>query len=221
MPEVNRHPGEESFTSTTAQAAQAEADAARAEVPTARATHGPITSSPHSLRNRLGRVLWGVCYAVLVRPSPRPFFGWRRFWYRLFGARLAGTARIYPRARVWAPWNLRLGDLATLGDGAEVYCVAPVTLHDRAAISQYVYLCAATHDYRDPGLPLVPLPITLEHDVWVAADVFVGPGVTIGAGTVVGARSSVFNDLPAWSVCVGAPARAVKRRSFTTETPRH
>ena len=45
-----------------------------------------------------------------------------------------------------------------------------------------------------------------------AADVFVGPGVTVGTGTVVGARSSVFADLPAWTVCVGSPARPVKER---------
>ncbi len=193
-----------------------DAELLRAEVPRAR-PGGPITASPHSLRHRLGRVLWGVCYVVFFRPSPRPFFAWRRFWLRLFGARVGRHARVYPRATIWAPWNLRLGELSTIGDLAEVYCVAPVTLGDRAAISQYVYLCAATHDYRSAGLPLVPLPITLERDVWVAADVFVGPGVTIGAGTVVGARSSVFSDLPAWSVCVGSPARAVKKREMVDE----
>jgi putative colanic acid biosynthesis acetyltransferase WcaF len=61
-------------------------------------------------------------------------------------------------------------------------------------------------------MPLVPRPIVLEDDVWIAADVFVGPGVTVATGTVVGARSSVFNDLPAWKVCVGNPARPVSDR---------
>jgi putative colanic acid biosynthesis acetyltransferase WcaF len=53
----------------------------------------------------------------------------------------------------------------------------------------------------------------------VAADAFVGPGVTIGAGAVVGARSNVFGDLPAWTVCVGSPARPVKRRTLTDAAP--
>ena len=50
---------------------------------------------------------------------------------------------------------------------------------------------------------------------FMAADVFVGPGVTIADGTVVGARSSVFNDLPEWSVAIGTPATVVRARTLT------
>ena len=64
-------------------------------------------------------------------------------------------------------------------------------------------------------MPLVPRPIALEDDVWIATDVFVGPGVRVGAGTVVGARASVFGDLPAWKVCVGSPARPVNDRALS------
>jgi acetyltransferase-like isoleucine patch superfamily enzyme len=35
-------------------------------------------------------------------------------------------------------------------------------------------------------------------------------GVTIGEGAVVGARSVVTNDVPAYAVAVGSPARVVK-----------
>lgn len=198
---------------TTPAAAQHEPFPTREAKPSG-AVRAPDTASPHGLCNRVARVLWSICYVVFVRYSPRPCMGWRRFWLRLFGATLGRRARVYPGARVWAPWNLTMGQDACLGDGCEVYCVARVTLGDRAAVSQYAYLCAATHDYRDRRLPLVPLPITLGCDVWIAADVFVGPGVTIGDGVVVGARSSVFDDLPPWTVCVGTPARAVKKREL-------
>ena len=87
-----------------------------------------------------------------------------------------------------------------------------MSLGDRVTVSQYAHLCAGTHDHTLRGMPLVPKPIVLEDDVWIAADVFVGPGVRVGAGTVVGARSSVFGDLPAWKVCVGNPARPVSDR---------
>jgi putative colanic acid biosynthesis acetyltransferase WcaF len=61
-------------------------------------------------------------------------------------------------------------------------------------------------------MPLTTAPITIEEGAWVAADAFIGPGVTIGEGAVVGARSSVFKSLEAWTVAVGNPARAIKRR---------
>nr|WP_276611693.1 hypothetical protein [Thiorhodococcus mannitoliphagus] len=57
-------------------------------------------------------------------------------------------------------------------------------------------------------------PITVGADAWITADVFVGPGVTIGDGVVVTARSSVFDDLPSWTVVRGNPAVFVKVRRF-------
>ena len=90
-----------------------------------------------------------------------------------------------------------------------------MTLGDRVTVSQYAHLCAGTHDHTRRAMPLVPKPIVLGDDVWIAADVFVGPGVRVRTGTVVGARSSVFGDLPAWKVCVGTPARPVADRVLT------
>lgn len=172
----------------------------------------PEQSSPHSLGNRLGRLVWGVVYLLLFRPSPRPCHFWRNWLLRIFGARMHPSARVFASARVWAPWNLRMGRHAMISERVDVYNVSPITLGDRAAVSQYSFLCTASHDHEFSTLPLVHAPISIGADAWVAADVFVAPGVTIGAGSVVGARSSVFKDLPAWMVCVGNPARPVKPR---------
>ena len=37
------------------------------------------------------------------------------------------------------------------------------------------------------------------------------PGVTIGCGAVIGANAVVTEDVPAYSLAVGAPARIVRR----------
>ena len=139
----------------------------------------PQQTSPHSAGNRAARVLWGVLCVMLFRTSPRPLHRWRNWLLRLFGARLHPTARVYSRARIWAPWNLRMGRYACIGDDVDVYCAAPVTIGDYATVSQYSYLCTATHDFRDVRHPLVASPITIQRRAWVAADVFIGPGVTI------------------------------------------
>ncbi len=178
------------------------------------ATHGIDTTSPHGLGNRVARLLWGLVYRLLFRPSPRNLHGWRNWLLRLFGAKLHRTSRVYPRARIWAPWNLTMAEHACLGDDVDCYCVAPVTIGASTTVSQYGYLCAATHDYKDPRHPLIPRPITIGARCWLAADVFVGPGVSIADGTVVGARSSVFSDLPEWVVAMGTPAKPVGKREF-------
>ena len=162
--------------------------------------------------NRFGRMLWTMVYVILFRPSPRPFHWWRNILLRLFGAKLHPTARVYPRARIWSPTNLEMEAFATISDDVDVYCVDRIALGECAIVSQYSYLCGATHDFEQPERPLVPKPIVVERDVWIAADVFIGPGVTIGCGAVVGARSSVFSDLPPNKVYFGTPAREVRDR---------
>lgn len=170
--------------------------------------------SPHGARNRLARLAWSIVQALLFRPSPRPMHRWRNVLLRLFGADLHPTARVYARARVWAPWNLVMHERACLADDVDCYSVDRIEVGADSTVSQYGYLCAASHDFDDPDHPLVTAPIIIGRRCWLAADVFVGPGVTIGDGAVVGARSSVFGDLAPWIVAAGTPARRVRDRGL-------
>ncbi|MDE2348505.1 MAG: putative colanic acid biosynthesis acetyltransferase [Gammaproteobacteria bacterium] len=166
----------------------------------------PLTVNRVSTANRALRVIWSFTWLLLYRPSPRPLHAWRRTLLRIFGARIGARAHPYPSAKIWAPWNLTIEADGCLADDVDCYCVAPVRIGARATVSQYSYLCAASHDFRDPAMPLVAAPIDIGANAWVAADVFVGPGVTIGEGAVVGARSTVVRDIEPWTVVAGSPA---------------
>jgi len=176
--------------------------------------------SPHSFKHRLGRVLWYLVQATLFRFSPRPLKRWRAFLLNLFGAKISPKARIQNTVQIWAPWQLEMGDYATLGDHVIVYSVDPIRIGAQSTVSQYSYLCGATHDFEHPNFLLTPGPITIGENCWIAADVFVAPNVTIGDGAVVGARSSVFKDLPPWKVCVGSPAKPIRDRVLRVEQPK-
>lgn len=158
--------------------------------------------------------MWNVVWTILFRPAPRPLHAWRALLLRLFGARLGRKVHVYPSARVWAPWNLEMGDHACLSEGVDCYCVDKIRIGARATVSQYSFLCTASHDYTVAEFPLVTGPITIGEHGWIAADVFVAPGVTIGAGAVVSARSSVFHDIPPWVVAAGSPAKPIKSREW-------
>ncbi len=173
-----------------------------------------FNSSPsHSVKNKVGRVLWRTVWLLLYRPSPRFAHGWRRFLLRLFKAKIGNAAHPYPSAIIWAPWNLEMGQHSCLGDHTDCYCVDKITIGPHSTISQYSFLCTASHDYEQLGFPVITAPITIGEQSWIAADVFVGPGVTIGNGAVIGARSTVFQSVADWTVVVGNPAREIKKRS--------
>ena len=173
--------------------------------------------SPHSMRNKLKRLLWNLVQATVFRWVPRPMHRVRARILRAFGAQVSLKARVCPRVKIWGPWNLVMHDYATLADDVDCYCVDTIEIGEHTTISQYSYLCGATHDHEHPRFLLQPKPIRIGKSCWIAADVFVGPGVTIGEGTVVGARSSVFTDLPEWKVCVGTPAKPVGERKIRGE----
>ena len=172
-----------------------------------------------SLANKLARTAWQVVWLLLYRPTPRLFHPWRCLLLRLFGAKLGRAVHPYPSARIWAPWNLEMGDHACLSEGVDCYCVAPIRIGAHTTVSQYSFLCTASHDYTRADMPLVTAPITIGERVWITADVFVGPGVTIGDGAVVTARSSVFADIPPWVVARGNPAVPVKARVLQGDQP--
>jgi putative colanic acid biosynthesis acetyltransferase WcaF len=159
------------------------------------------------------RLLWGLVQP-LFRCSPRPCFAWRRWLLRRLGARIGRQVHIHNTVRIQHPWLLEVDDYAAVGDRALIYNLGKVSIGARATISQQVHLCAGSHDYTQPDMPLKKQPIIVGNDAWICADAFVGPGVVVGEGAVVGARAAVFEDVPSWSIVGGNPARLIKRREL-------
>ncbi|MBL8907751.1 MAG: colanic acid biosynthesis acetyltransferase WcaF [Rhizobiales bacterium] len=145
--------------------------------------------------------------------SPRPFWAWRRFLLRLFGARIGRAVHVYPSVRIAIPWNLTVGDYSAMGDRAIVYSLGRISLGARVTVSQGAHLCAGTHDYRDPAMPLLKLPITIEDDAWICAEAFIGPGVRVHQKAIVGARCVAMKDVAAGEIVVGNPARLLRSRA--------
>ncbi len=172
-----------------------------------------------SLRNRLTRLAFQLCWLLFARWTPRRFNPLRIGLLRLFGAQIGPGAMVYGSARIWLPAHLIMGAGATLGPKVECYAMAAIRIGDRAIISQGAHLCAGTHDFRDPDFQLVARQITIGTCAWIAAEAFVGPGVTIGEGAVLGARGCAFKDLDSWTVYSGNPCVSVGSREIRAASP--
>ncbi|HYQ73038.1 MAG TPA: putative colanic acid biosynthesis acetyltransferase [Gammaproteobacteria bacterium] len=172
----------------------------------------PYTKPAMSLGNRLARALWGIIYVTMFRLSPRPLHTWRALLLRLFGAKLGPGCHIYPKAEIWAPWNLYCEDCATIADGAVVYNPSKLYLGSHSIISQQAYLCGATHDYNDPEFPMIHDEIRIEGYAWVCARATVQMGITVGEGAVLGLGAIATRNLDPWGIYAGIPARKVRER---------
>lgn len=157
--------------------------------------------------------LWWLIQDWLIFPSPQFMFGWRRFWWRLFGAEVGEGVLIRPTAKLTYPWKVKIGARSWIGDHTELYSLGSIVIGNDSVISQHVYLCAGTHDYTKIDFPLVANPIHIESQVWIGAGCFVAPGVTIGKGAIIAAKSVVLQNMPTAMICAGHPAKPIKERT--------
>ena len=150
--------------------------------------------------------LWWLVQATFFACSPQVLYGWRNWLLRVFGAQIGEGVIVRPSVRITYPWKLTIGDRCQIGDGAELYTLAPVTIGADVVVSQRAYLCTGSHDHRSVTFDIWGKPIVIEEQAWIAADVFVYPGVTVGFGAVVAARSTLLKDAEPLGVYAGNPA---------------
>ena len=171
-----------------------------------------------SPKELLGRLLWDIVQIPCFQWIPRQLWWIRNSVLRLFGASIGPNVQIHPSVRIAIPWNLKVAANSSIGDRAIIYNLGPITMGENVSISQQAHLCAGSHDFTKPDLPLIKSPIVVEDGVWVCADAFVGPGVSIGKLAIIGARAVITKDVDAYSIMVGNPARKlVKQRETRSE----
>ncbi|RIK78045.1 MAG: putative colanic acid biosynthesis acetyltransferase [Planctomycetota bacterium] len=165
-----------------------------------------------SLAHKCRRAVWRLVWLLFFRPSPKFLFGWRRLLLRLFGAIVSKTSYVHSSCSIWDPAQLVLGANTALGPFADCYSVDKIVLENNSTVSQYSYLCTASHDVTDPTMRLITGPIYIKAGAWVCARAYIGPGVTVGEGAVVGACAVAVKNVDPWSIVAGNPARFIRKR---------
>ncbi len=165
----------------------------------------------YSRREQALRVAWTLG-RWLLHWSPHPFHAWRRWVLRMFGARIGPHARVAASAYIYMPWNVEIGAWAAVGPDVLIYSLGRVRIGNRATLSYRSHVCAGTHDFSDPTMPLLKPGVTIADDAWVGTESFIGPGVTVGSGAIVAARAVVVKDVAPLDMVGGHPARVIGQR---------
>jgi putative colanic acid biosynthesis acetyltransferase WcaF len=165
----------------------------------------------YSRREQALRIAWAFG-RWLVHLSPHPFYAWRRWVLRLFGAKIGPHVRVAASTYIYMPWNVEIGAWAAIGPEVFVYSLGRVRIAERATVSYRSHVCAGTHDFTDPAMPLLKPSVTIANDAWVGTEAFIGPGVTVGSGAIVAARAVVVKDVAPLDMVGGHPARVIGQR---------
>jgi acetyltransferase-like isoleucine patch superfamily enzyme len=176
---------------------------------------------------RLARRVLGKGFSLLVGGS-----------FASFGAhsvlqppiRLAGEGSISIGSDVWVgpgSWlqslspgsgvALAIGDGTSIAGNVTISAVRSIRLGKKVLLARGVYISDHSHRYDDTSCAILDQgidrmePVEIGDGAWLAENVVVCPGVRIGRGAVVGANAVVTEDVPDFSLAVGAPARVVRR----------
>lgn len=172
----------------------------------------------YTFSDRIKRLVWNTVWALFFRPFALPVFNsYRRFVLKLFGARMDKGSKVYASARIWAPWNLEMGERSCIGPDAIIYNAGHVRIGKKVVISQYAYLCTATHDYTSYHNTLYWKDIEIDDYAWIAARAFVGPGVHVGERAIIGACAVQTKDAVPYGIYGGNPSKYLKKRVMRDE----
>lgn len=167
---------------------------------------------------KIKRGIWNFISLILFRPfGTKLFRTWRILLLKVFGANVKWDSEVYSSVKIWAPWNLKLGHRSCLGPEVICYNQDLITLEDDAIVSQYSYLCTASHDVNMLNTStnsLIVAPIVIKEKAWVGSKSYIGLGVTIGKAAIVGATASVYKDVEDYNIVGGNPAKVLKIREL-------
>lgn len=177
-----------------------------------------IKAKQVSLSVKVKRGIWNIVSFCLFKPFGTKIFRiWRITLLKLFGAQLQWDSEVYSSVKIWAPWNLQMGHRACLGPEVICYNQDKVILEDDVVVSQYSYLCTASHDVNmlnTANDSLIIAPIWIKEKAWIGSKAFIGLGVCIGKAAVVGATASVYKNVDDYHVVGGNPAKTLKIREL-------
>jgi acetyltransferase-like isoleucine patch superfamily enzyme len=111
-----------------------------------------------------------------------------------------------------------IGDNVWIGQSCFLHSAGGIRIGDNVGIGPRVSILTSAHREEGRGVPILfsdiaTAPVCIENDADIGIGAVILPGVTIGRGAQIGAGAVVTEDIPAYAVAAGSPARLLRLRS--------
>lgn len=165
-------------------------------------------------RGVIVRLMWFWINAIFLRNPANPFSGIKKFWLKLFGAKIGTGVIIKPSVNIKYPWLLEIGDHCWIGENAWIDNLVKVKMGNNVCLSQGAMLLTGNHNYKKSTFDLMVGEIILEDGAWIGAYAIVTPGTTVGNHAVLSVRSVAASELEPYTIYQGNPAQAIRKREI-------
>jgi acetyltransferase-like isoleucine patch superfamily enzyme len=113
--------------------------------------------------------------------------------------------------------DIILEDGVNISYNCAIFSASAVRIGADTLLAAYCYVVGGGHDFGRVDVPVIRQErpskgIEIERGNWLGAGAIILDGVSLGHDAVIGAHSVVTNDVPAFAVAAGAPARVIRDR---------
>lgn len=173
-----------------------------------------------SLGNEMSKPIKCIYYAVtlfgnvVINKVPSRHF--RKWFYKLLGAKIGKNTVICRRVEILLPKGLQLSNNVAVGWFAELDARGGIVIDHDTNIASHVKLITGSHDIDDSEYIANFFPIHIGHHCWLGTGAIVLQNVNIGDGAVIAAGAVVTKDVPPFEVWGGIPAKFIRKREKLT-----
>lgn len=179
--------------------------------------------------NGVGVPGWlSLAYEVSISHWTHPNLTRRRVQLlRPYFAAFGTKSTISFQTRILEPGKISIGQRSGLPNWSVIDGRGGLEIGDDCMLGFENIILTSTHRSESVTLPMrdqgmYSAPVKIGNDVWTGCRVVIVPGVTIGDHAIIGAGSVVTNDVPAWAIVGGVPARFIRDRRHRAEgSPTH
>lgn len=113
--------------------------------------------------------------------------------------------------------KMTIGRGTWIGQNCFFHSAGDITIGEDVGIGPQVQILTSTHRLDQVDKPLLQADLELkgvviEKDSDIGMGTIILPGVTIGQGAQIGAGSVITQDVPAYAVAAGVPAKVLRSR---------
>lgn len=145
--------------------------------------------------------------------SPAKKIKRRRLLHKILG-KCANKCVIHPPFYCDYGYNIEVGENFFANYNCILLDVNKIIIGKNVMLAPNVIITTAGHpihsEARNSGWEYGK-PVNIGNNVWIGTHVVINPGVSIGNNVVIGSGSIVIHDIPDNVVCVGNPAKIVKK----------
>jgi len=134
-----------------------------------------------------------------------------------FSVSIGDNVEIYKSVSFRGRGEIVIGSFSSINSGVIFGTTGKIIIGKYVMVADNVSFRNADHAFGDTEIPMLlqgefSKNIIVEDDVWIGANVVILKGIRIGTGAIIGANAVVTQDVPAFKIYGGVPAKEIGDR---------